>query len=101
MIGDALKVVGIVIEVMAFSGLCGTAVTAAIMCNHAITFRKKEEHLRIPIVRAQRPAVTEDNRLPAAPVFIKDVDVLSVFFPNSYIWHSSFGFGFVVDYQVR
>src|SRR5215813_7084401 len=37
--------------------------------------------------------MAEDDRLSAAPVFIIDVDVLSVFFSCSYVWHDGFSFG--------
>ena len=36
--------------------------------------------------------MTEDDRLTFAPVFIIDVDVSSVFFSDSYVWHCNFSF---------
>jgi hypothetical protein len=67
--------------------------SAPIRRNDAVTFAQKEKHLRVPIIRRERPAVTEDDGLPAAPVFIINVDVSSVFFSDSYVWHDDFPFG--------
>src|SRR5262245_12973631 len=41
---------------------------APIMGNHAKALAHEEKHLRVPIVRAERPAVTEDNGLALAPI---------------------------------
>src|SRR6266516_131613 len=75
------------IHVMAAVGLSRATVPAPIMGNHAKAFAEKEKHLRIPIVRGERPAVAKDDGLSAAPVFIIDVDVNSVFFSDSDVWH--------------
>src|SRR5207237_7454761 len=87
MIGDRFQIVGIVIHVVSAAGLSRATMSTPISCNDAETFAEEKKHLRVPIIRRERPAVTEHNRLPAAPVFIIDVDVRSVFFPNSYVWH--------------
>ena len=73
--------------------------SAPIRRNDAETFAEEKKHLRVPIIRRERPAVTEHNRLSFAPVFIIDVDVSSVFFSNSYVWHNVFSFwlGFLLD----
>src|SRR5882724_12492183 len=94
MIGDSLQIVGIVIHVVSAAGLSRAAMPAPVTRNDAETFAEEKKHLRVPIIRRERPAVTEHNRLPAAPVFIIDVDVSSVFFSNSYVWHFRFPFGF-------
>ena len=39
--------------------------------------------------------MAEDDGLSFAPVFIIDVDVSSVFFSDSYIWHDVFSFWLV------
>jgi hypothetical protein len=36
----------------------------------------EEQHLGIPVVGAERPAMMEDNRLALAPVFVKDFDAI-------------------------
>src|SRR5437764_9696174 len=86
MVGDGLQIVGIMVHVVAATGLSRTAMSAPISRNDAEAFAEEEKHLRVPIIRRERPTVTEHNRLPAAPVFIIDVDVGSVFFSNSYVW---------------
>src|SRR5438105_9071405 len=90
MIDHGLQIVGIVVHVVSAAGLSRATMSAPISCNDAETFAEKKKHLRVPIIRRERPAVTEHNRLPAAPVFIKDVDVGSVFFSDSYVWHCNF-----------
>src|SRR5437870_521726 len=93
MIGHGLQIVGIVVHVMSAAGLSRATMSTPISCNDAETFAEEKKHLRVPIIRRQRPAVTEHNRLPAAPVFIIDVDVCSVFFSNCDVWHAEFPFG--------
>src|SRR5437773_12245546 len=92
MVGDGLQVVGIVIHIVAVAGLSRATMSAPISCNDAETFADEKKHLRVPVVGRQRPAVTEDDGLSFAPVFIIDVDVSSVFFPYGYVWHCSFSF---------
>ena len=88
--GQSRKVIGVMIHVMAASGLGGAAMAAAVMRNDAITAIQKEQHLRVPVVGRQRPAVTEDDGLSFAPVFIINVDVSSVFFPDGNVRHNDF-----------
>src|SRR5882724_1877959 len=90
MIGDSLQIVGIVIHVVSAAGLSRAAMPAPITRNDAETLAEEKKHLRVPIIRRERPAVTEHNRLPAAPVLIIDVDVSSVFFSNCDVWHTDF-----------
>src|SRR5437764_1501498 len=88
MIGHGFQIVCIVIHVVPAAGLSGAAMSAPISRNDAETFAEEKKHLRVPIVSRERPAVTEHNRLSATPVFIIDVDVSSVFFSNSDVWHT-------------
>ena len=60
------KIVGVVIEVVTIEYLAGAAVAAAIMGNHAIALLEEEQHLVIPIVARQRPAVAELDGLTLA-----------------------------------
>src|SRR5207237_9064769 len=62
---------------------------APVMGNDAITVIQKEQHLRVPVIGRQRPAVAEDDGLSFAPVFVIDVDVSSVLFSDGYVWHSN------------
>src|SRR5436309_10597131 len=90
MIGHGFQIVCIVIHVVPAAGLSGAAMSAPISRNDAETFADEKKHLRVPIVRRQRPAVTEDDGLSFAPVFVIDVDVNSVFFPDRDVWHDEF-----------
>src|SRR5437773_3407744 len=92
MCGQRRQVVGIVIHVMAVAGLAGPAVAAPVMGDDAIALFEEEEHLCVPIVRGKRPAMAEHYGLTVAPVFVVDVDVSSVLFPNSYVRHDLFSF---------
>src|SRR5438876_12163505 len=92
MIGDRLQIIGIVVHVVSAAGLSRATMSAPIRGNDAETFAEEKKHLRVPIIRRERPAVTEHNRLPATPVLIIDVDVSSVFFSDSYVWHCNFSF---------
>ena len=92
MISDGLQIVGIMVEVVAIGYLRRTAVAASVVRDDPITFGEEEQHLRIPIVRAQRPAMAEHDGLSFTPVFIIDIDVSSIFFSNSYVWHDVFFF---------
>src|SRR4029453_8081878 len=90
MIGDGLQIIGIMVHVMSVAGLRRAAMPAAISRNDAIAFGEEEKHLRVPIVRAQRPAVAEHDGLAFTPVFVIDVDVSSVFFSDGVVWHLNF-----------
>ena len=70
------EVVGIMIHIMAVAGLAGAAVAAAIMGDDAITVIEKEQHLRVPIIGRQRPAMAEHDRLTFAPVLVVDIDAV-------------------------
>src|SRR5712691_10787476 len=92
MIGDGLQIVGIVVPVVSAAGLSRATMSAPISCNDAETFAEEKKHLRVPIIRRERPAVTEHDGLSAAPVFIIDVDVRSVLFSDGHVWHKRFPF---------
>src|SRR5271165_6978274 len=61
------------IHVMAAARLGRPAMAAPIMCDHAEAMAQEEQHLRIPIVRRERPAVAEYDRLPAAPILVENL----------------------------
>src|SRR5216117_2271426 len=89
MIGYGLQIVGIVVHVVSVAGLSRATMSAPIIRNDAETFAEEKKHLRVPIIRRERPAVAEHDGLSFAPVFIIDVDVSSVFFSDSDVWHSN------------
>ena len=58
------EVVGVGVHVVAVPGLARTAMAAAVMGDAAISAGGQKEHLVFKGVRAQRPAMAEDDGLP-------------------------------------
>src|SRR5439155_15173565 len=81
------KVIGIVIHVKAVARLGGPAVASSVMRDDAIALFEEEQHLRVPSIGRQRPAMAEDDGLSFAPIFIIDVDVRSVLLTDGHEWH--------------
>src|ERR1700681_1251933 len=79
------KVVGIMIHVMAVAGLAGPAMAAAVMGDDPIAVAQEEQHLRVPVIGRQRPAMAEYDGLASAPVLV--VDFGAVFGGDG--WHCS------------
>src|SRR3954467_11298128 len=79
MLDDGGGVGGIMVHVVAVADLARTAGPAPGMGDDAIALREKEEHLVVPVVGAQRPAVMKHQRVcvPGSPVF--EVDLRAVF----------------------
>src|SRR6516164_9035351 len=46
---------------------------ATVDADHAIALLDEEQHLGVPVVGAERPAMMEDYGLPPAPVFVEDL----------------------------
>ncbi|MCY1539611.1 hypothetical protein D9M68_752060 [compost metagenome] len=69
-------VVGVMIHVVAVPHLAGAAVATAVVGHHAKTPGQEVQHLRIPVVRAERPAVMEVDHLGVfrPPVLVEDLD---------------------------
>src|SRR6266403_1416994 len=65
------------IHVMAAIGLAGASMSPPVVCNHAIAVLEEEQHLRVPIIGRQRPAVRENDRLTCSPILV--IDLRSVF----------------------
>ena len=55
-LNDRCQIVGVPIHVVPVPGLTRAAMTAAVVCNHAETVPRKEDHLAIPRVGIQRPS---------------------------------------------
>ena len=72
MCGQRRQVVGVMIHVMAATGLGGAAMAAPVVGYDAIAVLEEEQHLRVPIIGRQRPAVAEHDGLTFAPVLIID-----------------------------
>jgi hypothetical protein len=73
---EGRQVIGIVIHVMAVAYLRGSPMTAPVVGNDAIAVLEEEQHLSVPIIGRQRPAVAEHDGLPFAPVLVEDLDAV-------------------------
>src|SRR5262249_49669142 len=76
MLGDCSGVGGIVVHIVAVRNLARASMAATIHHDHAIGMVDEEQHLGIPVVGAERPAMMEDNRLAVAPVLVKNLDAI-------------------------
>ena len=72
-LGERDEVVGVGVHLVAVPGLGRSPVSAAVVGDAAKAARREEDHLGVPVVRAERPAVAEDDGLPAAPVLVVDL----------------------------
>src|SRR5438094_213082 len=94
------EVVGVGVQIVAVPGLARAAVAAAVMGDAAVAAGSQKEHLVFPGVRAQRPAMTEDHGLSAAPVLVVQLDVLGISFTDSNVWHIDHPFCVCVNLDV-
>src|SRR5262245_34495402 len=76
MLDDCGDIGGIVVHVVPLADLARTAMAAPVMGDDTIALRDEGEHLRIPVVAAQGPAVMKDDRLTGAPVLVEDLNAL-------------------------
>src|SRR5580658_8581240 len=69
------------VHIVTGAHLRGATVTAPVMSDDAIAFGKKKQHLRVPIVGRQRPAMVEHDGLCVlrAPVLIEYFDAIGGF----------------------
>ncbi len=74
--GERGKVVGVVIHVVAVGDLRRATVAAAVMGDDAVAVRDEEQHLRVPVVGRERPAMAEHDRLARAPILVEDLDAV-------------------------
>src|SRR5438309_6468616 len=61
---------------MAAAGLGGAAMAAPVMGYDAIAVLEEEQHLRVPIIGRQRPAVAEHDGLTFVPVLVEDLNAV-------------------------
>src|SRR5579859_315158 len=71
------KIVGISIHLVAVPRLAGSAVAAPVVRNAAISTGCQKQHLVLPRVGAERPAVAEYDRLPRTPVLVVNLRAVS------------------------
>src|SRR5882762_4361304 len=64
------------IHVMAAADLGGAAMAAPVMGYDAIAVLEEEQHLRVPIIGRQRPAMAEHDGLTFAPVLVEDLNAV-------------------------
>src|SRR5437660_12652383 len=64
------------IHVMAAAVLGGAAMAAPVMGYDAIAVLEEEQHLRVPIIGRQRPAMAEHDGLTFAPVLVEDLNAV-------------------------
>src|SRR5690606_19728528 len=78
MLGNSRGVGGVVIHVVPVADLFRTSMPAPVMGDDAIALLEEEEHLVVPVVCRQRPAVVEMDWLSlfGAPVLVEDVDTV-------------------------
>src|SRR5512133_2026556 len=70
------KIVGIVVHVVAVAGLGGSSMAAPVMGDDAIAVLEEEQHLGVPVIGRQGPAVAEYDGLTASPVLVEDLDAI-------------------------
>src|SRR2546426_476181 len=65
---------GVVVHVVTIADLARPAMAAPVMRNDAIAHLQEVEHLGVPVVGAERPAMMEDDglRVPGTPVLVVD-----------------------------
>src|SRR5713101_4302152 len=67
------QIVRIGVHLITVPGLARTSMPAPVMGDDAIAMLAKEQHLRVPVVRSQRPTVREHDRLSSAQVLVVDL----------------------------
>src|SRR5215469_4839716 len=75
MLGHGRGIGCVMVHVVASIHLRGATVTTPVMRDDAIAIGKEEQHLRIPVIRRQRPAVMEGDRLRVfwAPILVENL----------------------------
>ena len=84
---------GVVVHVVTVGYLCRAAMAAPIVGDNAIALIDEIEHLRIPVVGAEGPAMMEDDRLGVLRAPVLEVDFRAVFGRDGAHDHGSFARG--------
>ena len=71
------EVVGVMVHVVALADLRGTTMPTSVVRDHPVAMSQEEQHLGVPVIRRQRPTVTEDDRLPVPPVLVVDLSLIA------------------------
>src|ERR1700688_1574096 len=78
--GECGEIVSVGVHLVAIPSLGGAAVAAAVMRDDSMTVLAEKQHLPVPVVGAERPAVAEHDWLSCTPVLV--VDLCAVFCRN-------------------
>ena len=75
MLEENEEVVRVRVHLVAVPGLAGASVAPSVMRDAAVAVVAQEEHLVLPVIAVEGPAVGEDDGLAGgvAPVFIEDL----------------------------
>src|SRR5271167_3317180 len=71
--GEGCEIVGVGVHLVAIPRLSGTAVPSPVMGNDSKATLAEKEHLSVPVVCGEWPAMAEDDGLAAAPVFVENL----------------------------
>src|ERR1700733_4370586 len=77
------EIVSVRVHIVAIPRLVGTAVPSSVGSDDSIAALAEKQHLSVPVVRGERPAMTEHNRLSRAPILV--VNLRTIFRGNR--WH--------------
>src|ERR1022692_1419475 len=69
---EGCEIVGVGVHVVTIPGLSGTTVPSPVVRDHSIATLAEEQHLSVPVVRGERPPVTEHDGLPLSPVLVEN-----------------------------
>jgi len=61
---------------MAVARLGGATMASPVVGNDPEALAEEEQHLRVPIIGRQRPAVAKHDGLTFAPVFVEDLNAV-------------------------
>ena len=71
--GQRREIVGVVVHVTTVCALARAAMAAAVIGDDAKAAIEEEQHLRVPIVGRQRPAMADHDGLAGAPVLVENL----------------------------
>src|SRR3981081_1335737 len=71
--GEGGEIIGISVHLVTVPRLGGTTVSSPVMRDDSIAALAQKQHLRIPIVGSEWPAMTEDYGLTLSPVLVENL----------------------------
>ncbi len=75
-LGQCCQISDPVVHVVAGADLGGPTVPTPVVRDHPVAVVKEEQHLGVPVVGREGPAVAEDDRLPGTPILVEDLDII-------------------------